>query len=80
MSFAAILAKHASASRNLIRDIEKTSRKITNAEAAILFNNQCIGNNLLPKYIYIYMYIIPIIQATEVIKGQGLYSWFGDFH
>ena len=50
MSFAAILSQHPSTSRSVIRDIEKTSRKITNAEAAILFNNQCIQNNLLPKY------------------------------
>ena len=50
MSFAAVLAEHTPASKNLIRSIEKTSRKITNAEAAVLFNNQCIENNLLPKY------------------------------
>ena len=50
MSFASVLAQHTTTGKTLIRSIERTSRKITNTEAAVLFNNKCIENNLLPKY------------------------------
>ena len=50
MSFGEVLAGHETSTRALIRNIERTSRKITNAENAVAFNNICIENNLLPKY------------------------------
>ena len=51
MSFATLLAKHTASRKSLIRNIEQKSRKIADAEAAVVFNNICIENNLLPKYI-----------------------------
>ena len=36
--------------KRLIRNIEKTSRKVINAKLAIGFNRKCLIENLLPKY------------------------------
>ena len=50
MSFGSILASHSNGDKRIIRSIESISRKIINNEAAVTFNEQCILNNLLPKY------------------------------
>ena len=41
----------------LIRKYENTQKKIINNECAILFNKTCINERLLPKYIYIYIFL-----------------------
>ena len=50
MNFGSILSRHSSTNKGLIRKIEGIERKIINNEAAVTFNNQCLLNNLLPKY------------------------------
>ena len=50
MNFGSMLSKHTPDGKRTVRDIESVSRKIINAEAAVTFNNECIKNNLLPKY------------------------------
>ena len=42
---------------NKIRTYEKLNKKLINAEHAVLFNETCINENLLPKYSDIYIYI-----------------------
>ena len=41
----------------LIRKYENTRKKIINNECAIIFNKTCINEHLLPKYIYICIYM-----------------------
>ena len=67
LSFGSILASHSNEDKRLIRSIESLSRKIINNEAAITFNEQCILNNLLPKYTNIYIYIYIYIQGAAGI-------------
>ena len=50
MTLGSLLAKHTSNGKKTIRNIESISKKIINAEAAVIFNNHCIDNNMLPKY------------------------------
>ena len=41
----------------LIKKYENTRKKIINNECAILFNKTCINESLLPKHIYIYIFL-----------------------
>ena len=50
MNFGALLHDLPSVARRAVRNIETTSRKIINARASVVFNEQCITNNLLPKF------------------------------
>ena len=66
--------------RRAVRNIENTSRKITNARASVAFNKICIDNNLLPKFTNIYIYIY--IHATILFdtgdhrkRGEGMRPW-----
>ena len=47
--------------RKAFRLLESTKKKIINAQFAVIFNQTCITENLLPHftniYIYIYIYI-----------------------
>ena len=44
--------------KSLVRKQEKTLIKCKKKAASVVFNEQCIKENLLPKYtIYIYIYI-----------------------
>ena len=59
MSFAAVLAQHTTTGKTLIRNIERTSKKITNTEAAVLFNNKCIYTSV---YITIHICLVKKTQ------------------
>ena len=50
MNFGTALHELSAEGKRTVRKIENTSRKITNAKAAVVFNEQCISNNLLPKF------------------------------
>lgn len=41
----------------IVRKIEKINRKLVNVKYALVFNKQCIKENLLPAYTNIYIYI-----------------------
>ena len=43
--------------KSIIRQVERTSKKIVNAETAVKFNQICLKEELLPKYTHIYIYI-----------------------
>ena len=40
-----------------VRELEKVSLKLAKSECSVLFNGVCLSENILPKYIYIYIYI-----------------------
>ena len=40
--------------RRIVRKIEKLSYRLNIARNAVIFINNCISDNLNPKYIYIY--------------------------
>ena len=44
--------------RILIRKLEKLIKKCVNLKFNVLFNQVCINEKLLPKYLYMYLYII----------------------
>ena len=52
--------------RKSIRSLENVSKKLSNAKNAVVFNEICIKENLLPKYshIYIYIYILYIVYSV----------------
>ena len=39
-----------------IRNIETTEKKLANAKIAVIFNNTCLNENLLPRFSNIYIY------------------------
>lgn len=41
--------------KKTVRSIEKLNKKLINNEYAVIFNNFCIKENLLPHYTNIYM-------------------------
>ena len=45
--------------RKVVRNIESLEKKLINNKFAVIFNEMCIKENLLPTYseIYIYIYI-----------------------
>ena len=45
-----ILNEHEEESKTIIRRLEKLRKKEINARFAIVFNQQCLDNNLLPAY------------------------------
>lgn len=47
-----------SASKALIRSIEKVNKKLIDNKYSLVFNTTCINENLLPKYTNIYIYIL----------------------
>ena len=50
MNFGLLLHNLPEDGRRAVRNIESTSRKIINAKASVVFNEQCIYNNLLPTF------------------------------
>jgi hypothetical protein len=59
MSFGNLLFDLQAPARNFVRLIEKNNKKIVNKKYALVFNQTCINEELLPNYtnIYIYIYI-----------------------
>ena len=45
--------------KRIIRNVEKTCKKLVNFKYALVFNTTCLNENILPTYtnIYIYIYI-----------------------
>ena len=43
--------------KTLVRQLEKLDQKIVNCSYAVKFNETCIKEDILPKYIYIYVYV-----------------------
>ena len=41
----------------VIREFERIQKKICRHKMSIMFNEICINEEMLPKYIYIYIYI-----------------------
>ena len=50
LNFANFLYQYGSETRQLIRKIENTEKKIINAELALIFNETCYNENILPRY------------------------------
>ena len=42
--------------KTLVRKTEKENKKIANTESSVVYNTTCLKENLLPTYIYIYIY------------------------
>ena len=60
-NFGSFLFKFGINIRKTIRLIESTDKKLINAELALLFNETCKNENILPRYTD--MYIIPCIYT-----------------
>ena len=54
--------------KSLIRKVEKINEKVISASQGILFNECCIKEGLLPKYIYIHIYL-NMHQSSVVIAS-----------
>ena len=52
MDFGSLIFNLQPEERSSIRTVEKISKKLITAEFAVIFNNVCIQENLLPKYTY----------------------------
>lgn len=55
MNIGNILFEHETENRKIIRSIESLNKKLTNAKAALTFNEQCELNNLLPAFTNIHL-------------------------
>ena len=53
----------------LIRKIENLSKKEINARYAVIFNETCDKENLLPTYTNIYIYV------TGQVRNQSMCTW-----
>ena len=57
MSFGELIFDLQTSTKKLIRNIERTERKLQKAKSALVFNKTCINEDILPKYTNIYIYI-----------------------
>ena len=57
MSFGDLIFQLDLQQRKCIRNVEKISKKLISDQFAVIFNDICIQENLLPKYTNIYIYI-----------------------
>ena len=61
MNFGELIHDLQTNAKKVIRKIERTERKLQKAKSALVFNETCINEDILPKYtnmyIYIYIYI-----------------------
>ena len=57
MTFGEPLNEFSDQQKRTVRWIESTQKKIVNAKLAVVFNKECLKNNILPKFTYIYIYI-----------------------
>jgi hypothetical protein len=57
MSFGNLLFDLQAPARNFVRLIEKNNKKIVNKKYALVFNQTCINEELLPNYTNIYIII-----------------------
>ena len=55
MTFGELLNEYDEPGKKIVRQIESTEKKIINAQLAVVFNKQCIKNNLLPKFTNIHL-------------------------
>ena len=51
--------------RKGFRTIERSFEKLISSKYAVIFNKECIKNDLLPKYIYIF------IKVNLLVYGDG---------
>ena len=72
-SFGQLLHQVSTEERNCVRQLENASKKLSNAENAVVFNDVCIRENLLPKYsnIYIYIYFVKHDSIFSVTQFLG---------
>ena len=54
MDFGSLIFNLHPEERSSVRKIEKISKKLISAQFAVIFNNVCLQENLLPKYTDIY--------------------------
>ena len=45
-----IIQEHSNEAKHVIRKLESTSKKLINASSAVVFNRECLNNNLLPTF------------------------------
>ena len=57
MNFGNVLFQQPYNIRKQVRNIETNEKKLIQAKMAVLFNNACINENLLPNFTNIYNYI-----------------------
>ena len=73
MTYGELLNEYDQQQRKIVRQIESTQKKIINAKLAVVFNNECLKNNLLPKFTNIYIYS----RARGSCSLQGSSRWEG---
>ena len=60
MDFGRLLFQVPQEHRKSVRKIENISKKLINANFAVIFNDICIRENLLPTFTNIYIYIYTV--------------------
>ena len=65
MTFGILLYSLQTEERSSIRKIEKISKKLISAQFAVIFNNVCLQENLLPKYMDIREHD-PALRRSEI--------------
>ena len=75
MNFGELIYQQPENIKKLIRKILNFEKKLDNARVTILFNKTCLNENILPKFIYIYIYIFFKRQdwnnnASSIINQQ----------
>ena len=53
-----LLSKLNDNGKSIVRSIEKVQKKLANIRNAVIFNETCLEQGLLPKYYNIYIYIV----------------------
>ena len=60
-----------------IRNIETTEKKLANAKIAVIFNNTCLNENLLPRFSNIYIYIWLFMNNIMFVIQAGFIRYSG---
>ena len=55
MNFGELIYQQPENIKKLLRKIKNLDKKLVNARVAILFNKTCLNENILPKFINIYI-------------------------
>ena len=55
MTFGELLNEFSDQQKRTVRRIESTQKKIVNAKLAVVFNKECLKNNILPKFTNIHL-------------------------
>ena len=71
-SFGELLFTLSHDQRRIVRRLESETKKLSNTKHAVVFNDLCIRENLLPKYSNIYIYTRDMSRHVIKINSPKL--------